>query len=443
MAQYQISGRTAAGIAASIEAGIASGAIAPAELLPPVRALAVELEVSPGTVASAYRLARQRGLTVSDRRRGTRARPWVGPQLREGGRRPADEPGGDALDLASGAPDPALLPDVSARLGDLRYEPGSYGSNPISPRLESVAAALLRADGVVADGITCTSGTLDAINRLLAHSLRAGDRVALEDPGWAALIASVRSLGLSPVPLELDSEGVLPNALWDRLAGGARAVVITNRAQNPTGAALSRRRRDELSAVLARYPGVTVIEDDHGDGITTVELNTLAGARGTAGRPGPFVFIRSVGKSLGPDLRLAVVAGDRASIARLSASLAAGPGWVSYLLQTVVAELWSNGRPQQVAALYDERREALRRALAAVGVEVAARSGLNVWLPVEDETAAVSRLASLGYRVAAGAPFRLASPAAIRITTASLLPDRAGPLARAIAEARHPARTGY
>lgn len=442
MAQYQVSGRTSASIAASIEAGVASGELAPAELLPPVRALAERLGVSAGTVASAYRLTRQRGLTVAERRRGTRVRPWAStPPGPPAGRTAGRQPSG-LIDLASGAPDPEFLPDLAAVAGAARYEPASYGASPLAPALARVVERQLRHEGISADGLTCASGTLDAVGRLLSASLRSGDRVAIEDPGWPALIAAVRFFGFQPVPLAIDTEGVLPGSLWERLAGGACAVVITNRAQNPTGASLTPRRRDELTAVLARYPGVLVLEDDHGDGITRAELHPLArGGPGTT-RPGPWAFIRSAGKSLGPDLRLAVVAGDRSSIARLSASLAAGPGWVSYLLQAAVARLWGDGWTGS-AADYDARRMALVEALEQAGVAVTAPSGLNVWVPVENEMAAVALLAERGYEVAPGAPFRLASPAAIRVTTASLLPEKAPPLAEAIAQARLAAPAGY
>ncbi|HET9090970.1 MAG TPA: GntR family transcriptional regulator, partial [Acidimicrobiales bacterium] len=117
--QYHLSGSTAASIAASIEDGIVSGTLAPGELLPPIRSLAAALGVSAGTVAAAYRLAGQRGLTLSDRRRGTRIRPW----RREGGGPPtaATAPVSPTppvsptavRDLASGTPDPRLLPPVA------------------------------------------------------------------------------------------------------------------------------------------------------------------------------------------------------------------------------------------------------------------------------------------------------------------------------------------
>ncbi len=76
----------AATIATAIEAAIADGSLAPAERLPAVRELAAGLEVSPATVAAAYRTLRQRGLVSANRRRGTVVASQ--PPLRVRGARP-------------------------------------------------------------------------------------------------------------------------------------------------------------------------------------------------------------------------------------------------------------------------------------------------------------------------------------------------------------------
>ena len=57
-----IRGDSAATIAAAIEAALQSGKLAGGHRLPAIRDLAKTLKVSPVTVASAYRLLRDRGL---------------------------------------------------------------------------------------------------------------------------------------------------------------------------------------------------------------------------------------------------------------------------------------------------------------------------------------------------------------------------------------------
>ncbi|WP_158942819.1 GntR family transcriptional regulator, partial [Streptomyces sp. ERV7] len=69
--QYAISGASAKGIAASVERAVADGGLAPGDTLPPVRRLADDLGVSPGTVATAYKELRRRGVVVTHGRGGT------------------------------------------------------------------------------------------------------------------------------------------------------------------------------------------------------------------------------------------------------------------------------------------------------------------------------------------------------------------------------------
>ena len=58
----------------------------------------------------------------------------------------------------------------------------------------------------------------------------------------------------------------------------------------------------------------------------------------------------------------------------------------------------------------------------AQGIVVPGRDGINLWVPVADQTAALLHLAGAGVRAASGDPFWI-SPAAeshIRVTTASI-----------------------
>ncbi|HKB81129.1 MAG TPA: GntR family transcriptional regulator, partial [Thermoanaerobaculia bacterium] len=100
--QKYIAGRTAVKIAGSIEGAVSAGRIAEGERLPSVRALAGGLRVSAATVAAAYRILQERGITIAAGRRGTRVRPSLPtPTL------PPPPPRG-VRDLAEGNPDPAL-----------------------------------------------------------------------------------------------------------------------------------------------------------------------------------------------------------------------------------------------------------------------------------------------------------------------------------------------
>src|SRR5215472_7365259 len=104
-------GSGAATIAVRIESLIAAGQLRPGERLPAVRALATGLGVSPATVAAGYRSLRDRGVVTPDGRHGTAVAAQ--PPLRV---RPARPLAPDVRDLASGNPDPALLPPLAPAL---------------------------------------------------------------------------------------------------------------------------------------------------------------------------------------------------------------------------------------------------------------------------------------------------------------------------------------
>ncbi|MET8247881.1 hypothetical protein ABZV31_27850 [Streptomyces sp. NPDC005202] len=78
---------------------------------------------------------------------------------------------------------------------------------------------------------------------------------------------------------------------------------------------------------------------------------------------------------------------------------------------------------------YALRRTALSRELEARGFTAHGVSGMNVWVPVRDESAVVNGLRSYGWWVAAGARFRLASEPGVRISVAELEPADAARLA--------------
>ena len=96
--------------------------------LPTIRELATALRVSPVTVAAAYRMLRARGLVVAGGRRGTHVRGHhsiEGPGRR--GDHDATHLSDGAVDLASGNPDPELLPALEPHLHRLGRTRHLYG----------------------------------------------------------------------------------------------------------------------------------------------------------------------------------------------------------------------------------------------------------------------------------------------------------------------------
>ena len=425
--QYAISGASASAVAASIERGILEGGLAPGALLPAVRALAARLRLSAATVAAAYRTLRIRGLVAGEGRRGTRVA--LRPPLLV--RRPPPVPRG-TRDLAEGNPDPRHLPDLRPAWRRLPARPGLYGQADPLPALRRLAARQLEQDGIPATHLAGVGGAMDGVERVLQAHLRPGDRVAVEDPGYAGVLDLLGALGLLPVPMAMDDAGPRPEALAAALRSGVAAMVLTPRAQNPTGAALDETRARALRVLLDREPDVLLVEDDHAGPVAGAPALTLSHPR----KP-RWAVVRSVSKSLGPDLRLAVLAGDATTIGRVEGRQALGAGWVSHLLQATVAGLWADPSTdrllREAAQAYARGRRALRDALQRHGLPSQGRSGLNVWVPVREEAATVSAMAAAGWAVRAGEPYRIQSGPGVRITVSTLRPEEAPRVAAALA----------
>lgn len=411
-----IAGKSAVKIAESIERALQSGKLGPNEKLPPVRALADRLGVSAATVAAAYKSLQVRGLLVGEGRRGTRTSPRVGAAARQ----VAPIPPG-VRDLSYGNPDPALLPSLEGVLKRIDPAPRLYVNELVHPALRKAAEKAFAADGIPVSSVGVVGGAFDGIERVLRARLRAGDRVGVEDPGFTGVFDLLTSLNHSLVPIEVDDEGFVPVAFEAALKQGVKALVYTPRAQNPFGAALTEKRAAALRKILARYPEVVLVEDDHAGAISGEPALTLA----TPDREF-WAVIRSVSKALGPDLRLATMTGDPLTMERVLRRQNLGMRWVSHIIQQIAADFLNDRSVRKLlrtaTRTYAERREALMRELGRHGIDSFGRSGFNVWIPVDQEAEVCQGLLGKKWSVRAGEGFRLQTPPAIRVTTSTLDP---------------------
>jgi DNA-binding transcriptional MocR family regulator len=429
----QITGRSAADIAASVRALIERGTLLPGDPLPPVRNLADDLGVNRNTAVAAYRQLTNAGVVVTRGRGGTRVAD-----------RSAVAQEGFAADsvlrdVATGNPDPDLIPDPSRALAGMAGRPVLYGEPVIDPDLERWARAWMIADLAPSEmRLTITSGAADAVERLLAQALVRDDAVALEDPCFLTSIHTVRVGGYRPVPVPVDDEGMTVAGLRAALEQGVRAVVCTPRAQNPTGASLSALRAEELRAVLRDHPYVLVIEDDHFSMLSRRPFRSLIGPDHRR-----WALVRSVSKFLGPDMCLAVTASDPETAERLAMRLTPGTTWVSHLLQRLTLALVTDpavaARIAEAGAHYAERNDAFADRLTALGLPASAGDGLNLWVALPVAARDVKeQLMRRGWLVRTGDEFALGEAPArdrLRLTVHDLSAADADRLADDIAAA--------
>ena len=424
--------RTSKGLANAVSQAIGDGALLEGSRLPPIRIVAEELWMSPSTVSAAWKLLAHAGTIRSDGRHGTvvLARSGPGPTRY---RRALEQSITFGLDLSTGVPDAELLPDLAPALKDLQRAcpPRSYLDDPTVPGLADV----LRNDWPYdVSQFAVVDGAMDALDQVASHLLRFGDYVIVENPSFPPLLDLLDALGARTVGVDVDNDGLVPSQLEEALAFHPRAVFLQPRAHNPSGTSLSHARAGAL-VILLRGTAVLIVEDDSAGAIASTAPISLG-----AWLPDQTVHIRSFSKSHGPDLRLAAMSGPPLVIEGIRERRLLGQGWTSRLLQTMLLDLLtreeSRHQVERARATYSHRRSMMATELSRLGLATATGDGLNLWLPVRDETAALLFLASRGIGAAAGSPFstRDNSSPHLRVTVGLIAHDHAR-IASELAEA--------
>jgi DNA-binding transcriptional MocR family regulator len=427
--------RSARGIAAAVGRLVSAGELPAGSRLPTVRDVARELGVSPTTVSEAWRSLTRAGAIRTRGRSGSFVTAPAGSRLSFRYAQMSHPEAPAVLDLSTGVPDHDLLPDLSdalKRIGDGRLT-SSYLDEPVLPMLESV---LRNRWPYPPDGLTVVDGALDALDRVIDAVVRFGDHVIVENPAFPPLLDLLQTVGAEVLGVPMDEQGMLPDRLRGVLAEHpAVAVFLQPRAHNPTGVSIPPARAAALAAVLAEFPGVVVVEDDHAGDIATAPAVSV-------GRhlPGRTVHVASFSKSHGPDLRLAAIGGPASIVSAVADRRLLGPGWSSRLLQGVLLDLLTDpGAVAQVAGArraYAQRRATLLARLRDRGVSATAADGINLWMAVDDQQIAMVSLAARGIAVAPGAPFCVAPLGADHVrVTAGLVADGFDHLADALASA--------
>jgi GntR family transcriptional regulator/MocR family aminotransferase len=227
---------------------------------------------------------------------------------------------------------------------------------------EAIARHIGIARGVQAsaDDITVTSGAQQALDVIARALVSPGDRVAVEDPGYAPPRLLFKSLGARVHGVRVDDEGIVVDAL----PGQTRLVYVTPSHQYPLGVTMSLRRRLALLDWAARNDAA-ILEDDYDTefrfgGRPIEPLQTLD----TSGR---VIYIGSFSKSLLPGLRLGFLVTPRACSAAVHKAKYVADWHTSMLVQSVLARFIEDGgfarHIRKVARVYTERHELITRIL--------------------------------------------------------------------------------
>ncbi|PDT34701.1 MULTISPECIES: PLP-dependent aminotransferase family protein [Sinorhizobium] len=420
--------RTIRGIALETSALIRAGILPVGTRLPAIRDIAYELKVSPATIAEAWSELRRQKIIAGRGRNGT----WVsGDRFVAKPERLASSgnyaPG--ALDLTGAVPDVSLLPPLAEAMvhGASAEQLNSYERSRIIPELRHAA---MKHWPYEPEAMLATNGGYNAVYTAVRALVLPGSTVAIEHPTAMRLLDILEDLGVKIVPVLCDDEGPLPSSLSEAMEERPAAFLFQPRLHSVTGRTVSAERLHQLGDILEKSDALIIEDDGIGD-ISDVEPTSL-GSR----FPDRTVHILSYSKTLGPDLRLAVLSSSSSIIEQIQSYRAFSAGWTSRLLQGAVA--WLLDQPSTHATIarardtYSARREALAVALRERGVETLGGNGLCLWVPVDSEPFAMVTLAARNIAVNPGEKFSVLPSNHIRVAT-STLAERYDEVADAIA----------
>ncbi|AWT46558.1 MULTISPECIES: MocR-like pyridoxine biosynthesis transcription factor PdxR [Streptomyces] len=398
-------------LGSALRSAVVTGRIAPGSALPPSRVLAADLGCSRWVITEAYAQLVTEGYVEA--RSGSATRVRAGAVSVPGPARTGPEPSRPPeFDMLPGVPDLRAFPRkrwadaVRAATSSMSSADLGLPDWPGHPRLrQRLAAYLVRGRGAVAaaENVVVCDGTLDGAVRLCRALRRAGHtRVAVEDPGWSRLPAALTAVGLTPVPVPVDGDGLRVDRL--RALPEVRAVVVAPAHQFPTGTVLSPARRAELLRWAREADGL-VLEDDY-DAEFRHERRPIGTVQGMD--PSRVVLMGSLSKTLSPALRLGWLAAPPRWTEALRAEEAATtpPPVIDQLAFAEFLDAgWYDRHLRASRLRYRRRRDLLLRELAAAlpGLEVSgAAAGFHLLLHLPECSAerVVRRAARRGLRLA-------------------------------------------
>jgi DNA-binding transcriptional MocR family regulator len=370
-------------IAQALVDAVEAGEVGDGMRLPPHRTLAFRLGVSVHTISRAYAELTRIGLVRGEVGRGSyvKVRPVETPvpwQPTDGAE--------DVIDLSMLVPvlapfhEQALRDALTGLAADL--PPETYNSFRPRKALErncDTARLWLERCGLTVprQRILPTNGSTAAMTTALMTAVMPGDVLLAERIGHHTIGSLASALGIRIQGLEMDAEGILPEAVDEAAARGARAVFVMPAGLGPTGALMGEARRDALVEV-ARRRDLLIVENDAWGPLVDPAPRPLA-----ARAPERTLYFTGLSKIALPGLRIGwLVVPDRLIAVARARHLVTS--WMAAPLLAEIATRWiADGTLIEMLeyqrAQFRRRNEIARRLLAGLDF-VSSASGMHVWL---------------------------------------------------------------
>ncbi|MGW6745042.1 aminotransferase-like domain-containing protein [Streptomyces sp. NPDC055025] len=352
------------GVADAVAEEIGSGALRPGDRLPPQREFARRHGIANSTATRVYRELARRGLTVGEVGRGTFVRA---ASPKSGGPASAlTEPAGNRIDLELNYP---VVPEQSALLAEglgglLRPDDLGHALRPAGvsglPAVQESAADILACGGwrPAPARILFSGNGRQAISAVMTALVPPGARLGVEELTYPVVKALTARLGITLVPLAMDGDGLIPEAVEEaHAAAPLHAVYVQPRLHNPLSFSMPARRVELLADVLLRL-GITAVEDAVWAFLRD-ELPPLA-----AHAPERIVLIDSLSKRVAPGLTLGFVVAPDTLASEIAAALRSG-GWTPMRFALEAAHRWQRDGTMRTLVAAKQREAAVRQEIAA------------------------------------------------------------------------------
>ncbi|HEY3343963.1 MAG TPA: PLP-dependent aminotransferase family protein [Anaerolineaceae bacterium] len=312
----------------------------------------------------------------------------------------------EIISFAGGMPAPEVFPvkEFGAAcervLRDTSAQALQYGSTEgYLPLREMIARHTVRYGiPITPDNICITSGSQQALDLLGKIFINRGDRVLVESPTYLGAMQAWNAYGAEYVAVPSDENGMITDALEEKLRTGPKFIYVLPNFQNPTGSTLTLDRRIRLVELADRY-GVPIIEDDpygqlrfEGDHLpSVVDLDGRIRAADHTYR-GNVIYLSTFSKTLAPGLRLAWVIAPPEVIRKLVQAKQGADLHTATFNQVIAYEVGHGGFLDQhvieICNLYRHRRNVMLETLEEtmpVGVKwTHPQGGLFLWATIPD-----------------------------------------------------------
>jgi GntR family transcriptional regulator / MocR family aminotransferase len=229
------------------------------------------------------------------------------------------------------------------------------------PLCAAIANHLHEWRGIVCDPqqVIITAGGMDAFDLIRRALFQAGDKMWLEEPGYATARRVFGLGGLSLVPVPVDADGMVV-AIARGKAADAKAAFVTPARQYPTGVTMPLSRRLELLE-WAEQANSIIIEDDYDSEYRYV--GRPLPAMMSLDRNARVIYSGTFSKVFSPIIRLGFIVVPQRLIDVFKTERQVYGSPPSLLVQPALAQFMEQGKfavhIRRMRRLYAQRRQAL------------------------------------------------------------------------------------